>query len=156
MSGCDIGPAISTGDAAEAAIAAMVRRFYALSFEDDLLGPMFRAEIDDIEEHYGIVSDFWSHALLGTDRYKRGTPYQHHLKLSVEEVHFQRWMVAFAQAVAEILSPDLGDAAMKRARHMTESFRMGLLPLPQPHSSQPRPIALSGFPGEATNTARGV
>ncbi|MEJ2408276.1 MAG: group III truncated hemoglobin [Novosphingobium sp.] len=116
----------------EAAIMAMVRRFYELSLEDDLLGPMFRAEIGDFEEHYGIVADFWSHALLGTDRYKRGTPYVHHTKLKVEEAHFERWMAAFGQAVEEELPPELAEPAMQRARHMTESFKMGLLPLPTP------------------------
>lgn len=116
----------------ETAIMAMVRRFYALALEDDLLGPMFRAEIDDFDAHYGIVADFWSHALLGTDRYQRGTPFVHHTKLVVQEAHFDRWMAAFEQAVSETLPPALAGPAMKRALHMTESFRMGMLPLPAP------------------------
>lgn len=132
MSGCDIGPAVATGDAAEIAINAMVRRFYALCNEDDRLGPMFRKAIGDFPEHYGFVRDFWSHALLGTDRYQRGTPYTHHLKLTVEEEDFTRWMTAFAQAVEECLPQDLGESAMQRARHMTASFKMGMLPLPKP------------------------
>ena len=113
----------------EVAIEALVRRFYELALADDVLGPMFRETIDDFEAHYRIVQDFWSHALLGTDRYKRGTPYVHHTQLKVEEVHFERWMACFAAAVEETLPPGLAEPAMKRARHMTESFRMGLLPL---------------------------
>lgn len=132
MSGCDIGPAVATGELHEIAIDAMVRRFYALCDHDDRLGPMFRAAILDFPEHYGFVRDFWSHALLGTDRYKRGTPYTHHLKLEVEEEDFTRWMRAFAQAVEECLPEDLAQAAMQRARHMTASFKMGMLPLPKP------------------------
>lgn len=116
----------------EVMVEALVRRFYALALDDDVLGPMFRETIDDFDEHYGIVQDFWSHALLGTDRYKRGTPYVHHTRLKVEEVHFTRWMKAFTRAVEETLPPELAEAAMKRARHMTESFRMGLLPLSPP------------------------
>ncbi|MDE8652881.1 group III truncated hemoglobin [Novosphingobium album (ex Liu et al. 2023)] len=116
----------------EAAIMAMVRRFYDLCLADSLLGPMFRAKIADFAEHYGIVADFWSHSLLGTDRYRRGTPYVHHVGLKVEEDHFTRWMAAFEQAVAETLPAGLAETAMKRARHMTQSFRMGLLPLPKP------------------------
>ncbi len=118
----------------EAAIAAFVRRFYGLALADDLLGPMFRTEISDFDEHYGIVTDFWSHALLGTTRYKRGTPFTHHTHLKVEPAHFDRWMAAFEQASCETLPSDLLDPAMKRARHMTESFRMGLLPLPPPRT----------------------
>lgn len=114
----------------ETQISALVRRFYALSLADDVLGPMFREAITDFEEHYGIVQDFWSHALLGTTRYKRGTPYVHHVGLQVQEVHFEHWMQAFTRAVAETLPPDLAELALKRAAHMTQSFRMGLLPLP--------------------------
>lgn len=117
---------------AEALIAGMVRRFYALALADDLLGPMFRAEIDDMAEHQLIVCDFWSHALLGTTRYKRGTPFTHHTHLVVEEAHFTHWMAAFRQAVDECLPPELATPAHKRAAHMTESFRMGMLPLPSP------------------------
>jgi len=124
-------------DESEALIEALVRRFYALSLEDDVLGPMFRATIDDFEEHYGIVQDFWSHALLGTDRYKRGTPFVHHTRLKVEEVHFTRWMKAFGQAVEDTLPPELAEPAMKRAKHMSESFRMGLLPLSPPGKVKP-------------------
>lgn len=116
----------------EVAIEALVRRFYEHALADDVLGPMFRETIDDFEEHYGIVQDFWSHALLGTDRYKRGTPYVHHTHLEVAEVHFERWMDAFSFAVEETLPTELAENAMKRARHMTESFRMGLLPLFKP------------------------
>ena len=118
--------------AAEAQVMAMVRRFYDLCFADDLLAPMFRAMISDFDEHYSIVADFWSHALLGTHRYQRGTPYSHHTHMVVTEAHFDRWMAAFEQAVREILPADLADLAMKRAAHMTISFKMGLLPLPEP------------------------
>ncbi|MCT2400309.1 group III truncated hemoglobin [Novosphingobium mangrovi (ex Huang et al. 2023)] len=132
------------GQDPEVAIMAMVRRFYTLSLDDDLLGPMFRAEIDDFDEHYGIVADFWSHALLGTDRYKRGTPYVHHTGLKVEEAHFDRWMVAFAQAVDEELPDELAGPAMQRALHMTESFKMGLLPLKAPDAAaRARPTGAS-------------
>lgn len=122
--------------ATEAQISAMVRRFYALSFEDDMLGPMFRATIQDFESHYQIVEDFWSHSLLGTDRYQRGTPYSHHTHLKVETEHFDRWMAAFAKAVQETLPPAGAALALKRAAHMTTSFKAGMLPLPAPRSAE--------------------
>jgi hemoglobin len=122
--------------ATELQISAMVRRFYALALEDDLLGPMFRATIHDFEDHYRIVDDFWSHSLLGTDRYQRGTPYAHHTHLKVEPEHFDRWMAAFTAAVAECLPPAGAALALRRAAHMTRSFKAGLLPLDAP---RPRP-----------------
>lgn len=117
--------------ASEGDIKIMVRRFYDIALADDLLGPMFRAEIPDLEAHLPVVENFWSHALLGTSRYS-GSPFARHLHLTVEEEHFDRWMAAFTRAVQETLPPAAADAAMKRARHMTMSFKVGLLPLPTP------------------------
>lgn len=127
--------------ATEAQIAALVRRFYALALDDDLLGPMFRAAIGDFEAHYTIVEDFWSHSLLGTTRYQRGTPYSHHAHMKVEEAHFDRWMAAFTAAAHETLPPPGATLALKRAAHMTSSFKAGLLPLPAP---RPRPAPPAG------------
>lgn len=126
-------PGPDRGDAlAEAQIAAMVARFYELCLADDLLGPMFRAIIPDLASHMVIVEDFWSHALLGTHRYQRGTPYSHHTHLVVQEEHFDRWMRAFGIATRECLCAEKAEMAMKRAAHMTISFKMGMLPLPEP------------------------
>ncbi|EIZ79680.1 sec-independent protein translocase protein TatC [Novosphingobium sp. Rr 2-17] len=129
----DPGPA-APQVASEEQIAALVDRFYALSLADDLLGPMFRATIADFPAHYRIVQDFWSHALLGTDRYQRGTPYSHHGHLKVEEVHFDRWTAAFTAAAHETLPPAAAMLALQRAAHMTMSFKAGMLPLPSPAS----------------------
>ncbi len=129
----DPGPAADQV-ASEAEIAALVQRFYALSLQDDLLGPMFRAIIPDFPAHYQIVQDFWSHALLGTERYQRGTPYSHHGHLKVEEIHFDRWNTAFTAAAHETLPPVAAALALSRAAHMTLSFKAGMLPLPTPRS----------------------
>lgn len=118
----------------EEQISAMVRRFYALCLDDQLLGPMFRATIDDFDTHLSIVDDFWSHVLLGNSRYQRGTPYAHHTHLTVEEAHFDRWMAAFTQATTECLPAHAAELAMKRAAHMTQSFKAGMLPLAPPRA----------------------
>lgn len=130
-------PQIATEDD----IVALVRRFYALALADDLLGPMFRAEIADFDGHYTIVEDFWSHSLLGTDRYQRGTPYSHHTHLKVEPEHFDRWMSAFTAAAQDTLPPAAATLALKRAAHMTTSFKAGMLPLPAPRSRPAAPAS---------------
>jgi hemoglobin len=127
---------MSAPEATEDDIRALVLRFYALSLADDVLGPMFREMIPDFEAHYTIVQDFWSHVLLGTHRYQRGTPYEHHVHLNVEPVHFERWTAAFTQAARETLPPAAADLALKRAAHMTNSFKAGMLPLPAPKPRQ--------------------
>jgi hemoglobin len=115
--------------ASEADITALVARFYALALADDLLGPMFRATIPDLEPHLRIVENFWSAHLLGTARYT-GSAYPQHVHLKVEPAHFERWMAAFTQAVDEILPAAAADSAMRRARQMTAAFKAGMLPLP--------------------------
>ncbi|CAN5241590.1 hypothetical protein BH10PSE15_BH10PSE15_00320 [soil metagenome] len=115
--------------ATEADITALVGRFYALALDDDLLGPMFRATIPDLEPHLRIVENFWSTHLLGAARYA-GSAYPQHVHLRVEPVHFDRWMAAFTKAVDETLPVAAADSAMRRARQMTSAFKAGMLPLP--------------------------
>lgn len=115
--------------ATEADITALVARFYELALADDLLGPMFRATIPDLEPHLRIVENFWSTHLLGSTLYA-GSAYAQHVHLKVEPAHFDRWMAAFTQAVEETLPAPAADSAMRRARQMTSAFKAGMLPLP--------------------------
>lgn len=112
---------------AEEAIAKLVRRFYELGRQDGLLGPVFDSAIADFEAHFVVVQDFWSHALLGTGRYK-GHPFPVHRALAVEPEHFDRWLEVFRQAAEEALPPLLAQQAVARAVHMTQSFKVGLFP----------------------------
>ncbi len=111
----------------EAAISACVEHFYALALADEDLGPMFREAIPNLPEHLQVVRNFWSHALLGTQRYS-GSPYAQHLHLPIELKHFDRWLTLFETAARADLPEDFAEKAMKRARNMTESMRMGMFP----------------------------
>jgi hemoglobin len=111
----------------EAAIMACVRSFYGEAQKDPVLGPVFAAKVHDWEVHYMTVANFWSHALLGTDRYG-GHPYPVHQKLPIEPEHFDRWLELFAVATKEHLPPDLAAKALKKATHMAESFKIGIFP----------------------------
>lgn len=111
----------------EETIALLVRRFYDLARADESLGPMFAEAIADWEGHQQIVSDFWSHALLGTGRYK-GSPFAPHLRLPIELDHFGRWLALFRRAAEETLPAAMAQQAVAKAAHMTESFKAGLFP----------------------------
>ncbi len=111
----------------EQAIMSCVRSFYGKARQDPLLGPIFAASVHDWETHYRTVADFWSRALLGTDRYK-GHPFPFHTKLPIEPQHFERWLALFGEATESRLPPDLAAAAMAKARHMAESFKAGIFP----------------------------
>ncbi|OAN44806.1 hypothetical protein A6A04_08300 [Paramagnetospirillum marisnigri] len=111
----------------EAQITELVRRFYEIGRAHPVLGPLFEAAIPDWEGHMVIVADFWSKALLGTDRY-RGNVFSSHMRLPVEPEHFDQWLEVFQQAAGETLPPPLARSAIARARHMTDSIRVGLFP----------------------------
>ncbi|KAF2992359.1 group III truncated hemoglobin [Methylocystis sp. MJC1] len=113
--------------AAEAAIRACVARFYEKGGADPLLGPVFAKTISELEPHLEIVSNFWSHALLGTTRYQ-GTPFGVHVKLPIEVEQFPRWLSLFTEAAKETMPEELASAAIARAEHMTQCFQSGLFP----------------------------
>lgn len=105
----------------------MVERFYELGRQDAVLAPVFEAAITDWPGHFRVVADFWSHALYGTGRYQ-GSPFPVHMRLDFPFAAFERWLAAFEQATAEILTPMEAEIATQRARHMTHSFKVGLFP----------------------------
>ncbi len=88
----------------EASIMECVRGFYGEAQQDPILGPIFAAEVHDWEMHYKTIANFWSRALLGTDRYS-GHPFSLHTKLPVEPEHFDRWLALFAVATKTYLPP---------------------------------------------------
>lgn len=123
--------------ATESQIDALVRRFYALAFADERLGPMFEAAIPDLEGHMAIVRDFWSQILLGTGRYQRH-PFRPHMHLPIEAGDFDRWLAAFRAAANETLPPRTAPLAIARAEHMSKSFMVGLFPFTLPDGTPSR------------------
>ncbi len=116
-----------TPEELEAAIAACVRAFYAKAREDVLLGPIFAAQVEDWDVHHRVVADFWSRALLGTDRYL-GKPFVVHAHLPIELEHFDRWLALFEETARATLPGDLAAAAIAKAHHVASSFRAGMFP----------------------------
>jgi hemoglobin len=120
-------PVDHSTETSEAAIRACVRRFYEKGGDDPLLGPIFAASIPELDPHLEIVSNFWSHALLGTERYQ-GTPFGVHVNLPVEPEHFARWLTLFEESAKETMPEPLAAQAIARAAHMTQCFQSGLFP----------------------------
>jgi hemoglobin len=111
----------------EKAIAACVREFYAKAREDALLGPIFNDKVEDWDVHLRIVADFWSRALLGTDRYQ-GKPFVVHAHLPVELEHFDRWLALFEETARATMPAVLAGKAIDKARHVAASFEAGIFP----------------------------
>lgn len=113
-------------EAMERAIRNCVSTFYEKGARDPLLAPIFR-NIPEFEKHMGVVADFWSKALLGTERYA-GHPFAAHIHLPVEPEHFARWLELFSQTARETLPPAQAEQAIAKADHMTQCFQRGLFP----------------------------
>jgi hemoglobin len=118
---------MQAGDEQEQAIDRMVRLFYERALADAVLGPIFRGAIHDWEGHIAIVRDFWSGVIHGTARYK-GNAFAPHMKLQFEPEAFDHWIATFESAARDALAPEDSEKAIRVARHMAESFKVGLFP----------------------------
>ena len=111
----------------EAAIERMVRLFYERGLRDEVLAPIFRGAIHDWEPHIALVADFWSGVVHGTGRY-RGNAYAPHAKLDFGPEAFEHWLATFESAARDALAQPDADTAIGVARHMAQSFRVGIFP----------------------------
>ncbi|VTZ23778.1 Hemoglobin (fragment) [Methylocella tundrae] len=109
----------------EESINNLVREFYREARQDSLLGPIFNSAIEDWDVHLRIVADFWSKALLKTERYT-GSPFPLHMKMPVELEHFERWLALFEETAKATLPAEYGAKAIAKVRHMAESFKAGI------------------------------
>lgn len=108
-------------EAAEAAIRTCVREFYVKARADDLLGPIFNSVITDWDGHLTTMENFWSGALLGTDRYK-GAPFPPHLKLDMGQEHFDRWRDLWVEAAKTHMPGELGEKAANGGASMAHCW----------------------------------
>ncbi len=116
-------PGAAHPDLREPMIAALVRTFYERAREDDVIGPVFAAAVEDWDDHIGKITDFWSSVMLRTGRYA-GRPMRPHLILPLEGRHFDRWLQLFEATALEICPPDIAQAFIVRARRIADSFEM--------------------------------
>src|ERR1700754_3693638 len=94
-------PNVAHPDLDEASIALLVRTFYDRARQDDVIGPVFAAAVEDWDHHIGKITDFWSGVMLRTGRYN-GRPMRPHLILPLEGRHFDRWLELFEATAREL------------------------------------------------------
>ena len=103
----------------------LVHSFYARVREDDLIGPVFNAKVEDWDDHLAKLCDFWSSLALRTGRYQ-GRPMRAHLLLPIEGRHFDRWLDLFEATARDVLPPEAAPAFIHRARQIADSFEFGV------------------------------
>ena len=109
----------------EALIDQLVERFYDKVRADDLLAPVFAAQIDDWAPHLAQMKLFWGSVALSTGLYN-GRPMPKHMRLPVDAEHFDRWLALFETTARELLSPAGAEHVMVRARRIAESLELGV------------------------------
>lgn len=109
----------------EADIERLVHRFYGRVRRDDVLGPIFEAEVADWPEHLRNLTDFWSSVVLRTARY-RGRPMAPHLRLGLKPDHFDRWLDLFEDTASTELPDRAAALFVDRARRIADSFEMAI------------------------------
>lgn len=110
----------------EAMVEALVHAFYAKVRKDDVLGPIFEAEIDAWDEHLDKLCAFWSSVTLMTGRYK-GRPIPAHAKLpGISNAHFGRWLALFAETAREICPPAAADLFIERSERIAQSLQLAI------------------------------
>jgi hemoglobin len=111
----------------EAELATLVDTFYAKVRDDELLGPVFNAAVDDWPEHLEKLASFWSSVMLTSGRYK-GNPMAAHIRhaQSLHPAMFDRWLALWGETAGEILSPDAATLIRVKAERIAESLKLAL------------------------------
>jgi len=104
----------------------LVHAFYAKARRDELLGPIFEANVKDWPAHLENMCAFWSSATLKSGRYK-GHPMLPHARIAkIEKTHFTRWLALFGETAAEICRGDAAALFVDRAQRFGQSLQIGI------------------------------
>lgn len=109
----------------EAEITRLVHEFYARVRQDEQLGPIFEAHVDDWDEHLSRLVDFWSSLLRRTGRFK-GAPMPTHAALpGLRADLFRHWLTLFRQTAAGQPNQVMAEHACAMAARIAQSLWMG-------------------------------
>ena len=120
-----IGPGVAVG-VTEQVIRTQVHTFYGRVRQDEILGPIFNAAVEDWDDHLAKLCDFWSSVLLATGRFK-GSPMMAHARTpGVEVEHFSRWLDLWQDTARKVCRPEAADLFIAKAELIGESLKLGL------------------------------
>ncbi len=100
----------------------MVDTFYDSINKDELLSPIFN-DIAGVnwELHLPKMYGFWNSILFGTGEYK-GQPFPPHLKLPINQTHFDRWIELFNKTIDDLFIGEKAVEVKMRAATIARVF----------------------------------
>ena len=106
----------------------LVEAFYRRVRQDDRLGPIFEAHVEDWDEHLALLTDFWSSLMLSSGRYK-GNPFAQHKPFAgeLDVALFERWLGLWRVSTDEMFPAEIAAEFQRKARRVAESLKAGLL-----------------------------
>jgi hemoglobin len=107
----------------EAALPALLERFYDRVRADAELGPVFNDAIGDWDHHLATLADFWSSVMLTSGRYK-GNPMAVHLRHAarIPSELFGRWLAIWTETTNEMMSPPIAEVMQAKAARIAQSL----------------------------------
>lgn len=102
----------------------LVKTFYSIVREDELIGPIFNQQVKDWDHHLERITDFWETNLLFVRNYK-GNPVAVHVQVdqnnheATTQEHFGRWLQLWFETIDAHFIGDNAQIAKNRARNMS-------------------------------------
>ncbi len=102
----------------------LVLSFYSKIQKNEEIGYFFNNIIQDWEEHYEKLTDFWESNLFFTGSF-RGNPAIAHVNVdkehnySISEYHFGIWMNLWFQTIDELFEGEMAERLKHNARKMS-------------------------------------
>jgi hemoglobin len=111
----------------EKQIGQLVDQFYAKVRQDEVIGSLFNAAVDDWPEHLKRLAGFWSSVMLTSGRYK-GNPVAAHRRHAgaITPAMFDRWLELWRKTARDVLSARDAEAVIGKAERIAESLQLAL------------------------------
>jgi hemoglobin len=111
----------------EQQIRQLVDQFYASVRQDEVIGSLFNAAVDDWPEHLERLACFWSSLMLTSGRYK-GNPVAAHRRHAdaITPAMFDRWLALWRETAREVLKVEDATAVIGKAERIAESLQLAL------------------------------
>src|SRR5690625_4445072 len=112
-------------------VSLLVRTFYGRVRKDETLGPIFNRIIDDWEEHFELLTDFWESNLFHIRKYY-GNPMLAHVSVdkknnhTIESKHFGIWLNLWYQTIDDLFEGQTAERAKFRARKMSTNLFLAM------------------------------